>query len=585
MGNFETIPQMIQQVLNSYRNSKALNAKYLGQWEHYSTENFVESISRLALGLKKMGVKPGDGVGIISKSSPQWLMLDVAIMINKAISIPMFPNISPENLEFEIEDGHIKYLYVESDEELEPHVKNHFGKFNKVISYSVHTQGSNVINFLEVQKMGDDLSSENPNLFSQMRDAVQPDDLATIIYTSGSTGVPKGVEITHKNLVGQIIGANKRFPLDPSKDKILTCLPLAHVFERMVMYFYISTGTSIFFTDDVKNVGDYLREVKPTLLTMVPRILEKAYIKIKARQDTEKGLKKRLIQFAIALASRPDCNKNSFIYKTIDKLVYSKMREGLGGRLRMVIVGGAALNPELGNFFINIGMPIYQGYGLTETSPVLAANYPGNNKLGTVGPVFPNMEVKISDKGEILARGYNIMKGYHNRPDATAEMIDKEGWLHTGDLGEFDSDGYLIIKGRLKELFKTSNGKYVSPGPIEQKLCLSKAIDACAVIADNKNFTSCLIFPDYEKLDEIKQELNLTDLNDTDFVKSEQFHNYVQERVSKLNKELNHWEQVKQFRIISQAISIDSGELTPTMKLRRHVIEKKFKNVIDEIYS
>ncbi len=575
---------MIQYVLNRYSNSKAFNIKVLDHWESYSTDTFIETIRRLALGFRKLGIQPGDGVGIISHPSPQWLMIDVAIMINKAISIPMFSNISHEHFNFEVTDGNVQYLFIDGDEDIEEYIQGEFNQFKKIISNSVQTQGSNIINIQDVLLAGDELSEHEPDLYGKLRDLVLPSDIATIIYTSGSTGNPKGVVLTHQNLTMQIHGSSQRFPIDSHKDTILSCLPLAHVFERMVMYYYVSSGASIYFVDDVKKVGDYLKEIKPTVITMVPRILEKAYAKVLAKPNLERGLKKILLKMAIGLAMRQDLDKSSILYKVFNKLVYGKIREGLGGNLRMTIVGGAALFPKIGRFFMNVGIPVFQGYGLTECAPVIAANFPGANKLGTVGLPFPNVTVKITPGGEIIAQGDNIMMGYHNDPEKTDQVI-KDGWLHTGDLGEFDEDGYLVLKGRLKELFKTSTGKYVSPLPIEHRLCLTKTIEAAAVIADNKKFPSCLIFPDLEIIPQVKKRFKAKRMSDIDFIQSKEYRDHIQHIINRINTKLNHWEQIQSFAIISHPISIEGGELTPTMKLRRHVIERKHKEVIESMYN
>ncbi|MGL1901530.1 MAG: AMP-dependent synthetase/ligase [Fibrobacterales bacterium] len=583
MHDFNTIPEMIQQVLNQYSNSKALNIKILDRWESYSTSKFVERIRRLALGFKQLGIQPGDGVGIISRPSPQWLMVDVAIMINKAVSIPMFHNISHEHFDHEVKDGNIKYLFIDGDDEIEDHIKSEFGRFKTVISNSVQVQGTNIVNIQDILLSGDELSEKEPDLYSKMRDLVSPEDIATIIYTSGSTGTPKGVVLTHQSLTMQIHGSAQRFPIDSHSDTILSCLPLAHVFERMVMYYYVSSGASIYFVDDVKKVGEFMKEVKPTIMTMVPRILEKAYAKILAKPNTERGIKKLLLKIAIGYAMRIDLDQTTLQYRILNKIVYSKIRDGLGGRLRMTIVGGAALFPKIGRFFTNIGVPVYQGYGLTECSPVIAANFPGCNKLGTVGHPFPNVTIKISDDGEVIAQGENLMQGYHNMPTETEKII-KDGWLHTGDRGSFDEDGFLVLLGRIKELFKTSTGKYVSPLPIEHRLCLTKTIEAAAVIADNRKFASCLIFPDFEIIPQVKRKFKASKMSDDEFINSKIYRNHIEEIIQRVNKKLDHWEQIQAFTIIPQPISIESGELTPTMKLRRHVIDKKFSEEISAMY-
>ncbi len=585
MHDYETLPQMMQFVMNEYRNSKSLNYLYLKHWEKISTERFIEQVRQLALGLKKMGIKPGDGIGIIAQPSPYWVMMDMAIMLNKAISVPMFPNISSENFDYQIDDSNVKTLYIESDEILEEHLKSRLSTIKNVISFSVHTQGENVSYFQDLIEKGDALSNEQPLLFAEMRDAVQPDDIATIIYTSGSTGVPKGVEISHKNLVHQIKAAGERFPLDPSMDVALTCLPLAHVFERMIIYFYISQGVSVYFADDIKRVGDLLREIRPTIITVVPRILEKVFAKMTAKIDEAKGLKKFLLSQAIQAATNNEPGVKTLMSPIYQKLVYSKMLEALGNRLEYCVSGGAPLNKEIGTFFLNIGLNIYEGYGLTEASPVLATNYPGQNKIGTVGTPYPGVELKITERGELLARGDNIMIGYHNDKDATDDVIDKDGWLSTGDKASFDDEGYLTITGRIKELFKTSGGKYVSPIPIEQALSKHRLVDQALVVAEGRRFVSALLFPDYENAVALKEHYGQPELSNDEFFGQQKIQDKMEHMVKTMNQSLSHSEHVQKVKFIPYQLSIQEGDLTPKMNLRRNALYLRFDDIIHDFYE
>jgi long-chain acyl-CoA synthetase len=585
MPNYTTIPEMIQHVVNTYTNSGALNYKYRGQWKSLSSEKFNETIRRLALGLRALGIKQNEGFAIISSPSPQWIMIDIAIMLNRAISVPMFANVSSKHFAFQKNDSDINYIFINDINQLDENIGDALKDFNKVISLENSYSGKNGISFHKLLELGDTLSKQEPQLFATLREHVLADDIATIIYTSGSTGEPKGVEITHKNLISQIKATQERFPLDPRKDKILTCLPLAHVFERMVAYFYISTGTPLFFADDIKNVGDLLREIRPTAITLVPRLLEKVYAKMSNRIDEQTPLKRKLMKSAFERAINKVPASNTLIDKLYDKLIYSKLREALGGNIKMLIVGGSALSESMEHFFSNIGFNIYQGYGLTESSPVLAVNYPGNVRYRSVGKIFPGIEVIIAQDDEILAKGPNIMNGYHNNKGATDEAISEDGWLHTGDLGSLDKDGYLTITGRKKEMFKTSNGKYVSPVPIEQKLCKSPLIDMAAIIGENHRFVSCLLFPDYENLDAIREHRGYLDMSNSEFLNSKEVYEEIKQAVEQVNSNLNSWETIKKHKLVKHPITIETGELTPTMKLRRHVIEEKFKHIIDEFYK
>lgn len=585
MENYTTIPQMIQYVVTAYSNYSALNYKHKGYWETISTEKFSETIRRLALGLRVLGIKEGEGFGLISNPSPQWLMIDIAVMVNKAISVPMFANISSAHFQFQSQDSNIKYLFIDDEELLDDSIKPFLKSFTKVISYYPKRSAKNAISYEELLTLGDQLSSKQPNLYFQMRQAVVPEDIATIIYTSGSTGMPKGVELTHANLISQLRGTAQLFPLNSAKDKALTCLPLAHAFERMVIYYYISTGTPIFFADQIKKVGELLRQVQPTVMTLVPRLLEKVYAKMHAQIDELSGIKKMLVSRAFAKAVSTQPGSHSLIDKVYDKLVYAKLRKALGSHLEFVISGGSALSESMENFFKNIGLNLYQGYGLTETSPVLAANYPGNVRYRSVGKVWPGVKIKITAEQEILAKGPNIMKGYHNNQQATQETIDAAGWLHTGDLGYLDEDGYLFITGRKKELFKTSGGKYVSPVAIEQMLCASELIDMAVIIGENKNFVTCLLFPDFENLDSIRKNRGYTDMNNNDFLNYGDVRREIAAVVEDVNRRVNEWEKIRKYKLIKQPISIETGELTPTMKIRRQVVEEKFSDIINEFYT
>jgi long-chain acyl-CoA synthetase len=384
-----------------------------------------------------------------------------------------------------------------------------------------------------------------------------------------------------------MMGAGERFPVDPVNDVALSCLPLAHVFERMVTLYYLSQGISLYFAEEIKSVGDNLRELHPTIITLVPRLLEKVFLKMQNNIEEASGIKKTLGQTAFRRAVSLDHNRpKNLLDKIFDRLVYGKMRTALGGRLRLVISGSAALSERLQNFFLNIGIPLYEGYGCTETSPVIAANFPGCRKKGTVGKAFPGVEIKIAGDGEILARGPNVMRAYFKKPKETAQCLTKDGWYHTGDLGRLDDRGVLTITGRKKELFKTAGGKYVAPGPIEALLVSSEQyIDMAMIIAEGRKFVSALIFPDFENLGRLKSKIGCGSLSDSEFLSSETAGDYFQRAVTKVNTGLNQWEKIQKFILADTPASVESGELTPTMKLRRHIIEDKFHKAISAIYQ
>jgi long-chain acyl-CoA synthetase len=581
---FRTLPGLLKYVESKFRNEFAFGHKKDGAWVGISTAEVGETVKRLSAGLVELGLKPGDKVGIVADPSPFWMMMDLAILGAGAISVPMFSNISHDNLAFEIEDSGMRFLFVGSVEQYQA-MKPFFGKLEKIIAMPEGMTEPHVVTYKALQELGTKRQAKNPGEYLRLSEGINEQDTATLIYTSGSTGTPKGVTLTHRNLCSQVLSASKRFPLDPKNDSILSCLPLAHVFERMVGYYYFYTGSSIYFAEEIKKVGDNLRELHPTVITLVPRLLEKVHAKFQANLELATGIKKTLGMKAWDRAhTKVPGSKDSFMDKIYDALVYKKMRAGLGGNLRIAISGSAPLDPNLAAFLLNIGIPIYEGYGLTEASPVISCNYPGHRKLGTVGMAFPGVEVKIGDDGEILARGPNVMKGYHNKPAETADVIDRMGWLHTGDLGHIDNENFIKITGRKKELFKTANGKYVAPVPIEQAIAGNKLVDMVMVVAEGKPFTTCLIFPDFENLKAVKSELGAEGAETSAFLDSKEVRAYVQKSVDEINAKLNHWEQVQKFQIIKTPISIDTGELTPTMKIRRHVVMEKCRAEIDSMY-
>ncbi len=591
MKNFSTLTQLIEFIEESYHNPKAFNFYQNEQWVNFSTTDFVNNIHYLTLGLNSLGLKLGDGFGIVAAPSPMWLMIDFAAIANRAISVPIFPNISKTNLLFEIDDADVKFVFCDCLENLEI-LQNSGANFKKIIIYGFKCEDENIIHFDDLLKNGQAICQQNPQLLTELSREIKEDDLATIIYTSGSTGVPKGVEITHKNLVSQIKTCGQCFKLDSQADVALSFLPLAHIFERMVMSLYISEGISIYFADDVKNVGKLLREIKPTLITVVPRMLEKVFARMKSGVDEAWFLKRLIGKIAFYLAERntsPNLlNKgivSVFLYKLFNQLVYKKLRNALGGNLNMMICGGAPLALNLEKFFWGIGINLFVGYGTTESSPVIAANYPNYQKIGTVGKALPNVQVKIDSKGELFAKGDNIMRGYHKNPAKTNKIIIS-GWLRTGDLAKIDEDGFITLIGRKKELFKTANGKYVSPVPIEQNLLNNwQLLSASCIIAEGRKFVSCLLFPDFEILPHYKKKVNLGNLSDEEFLNSTFVKNLIDKLIANVNSDLNHWEQIQKYHLVAQPISIQTGELTPSMKLKRSFVEEKYKEIIDGFYN
>jgi len=583
MYPFRTLPDLLRYVRSTYDAPNALNYPHEGGWVSYSHKELAGRVRHLTLALDAMGVQRGERVGLIAPSSPDWLIIDLAIQSAGGVTVPIFNKISPESFRHEIADSGMRYLFAGNPEEI-PLIHEHRASLKEVITFWYSGTHERYDSLFEE---GRSIDVDRPDRYAELCDAISDGDLATVIYTSGSTGLPKGVELTQRNIVSQVAASAERFPRDYSDDTCLSILPLAHIFERMVMYFYIASGIPVYFVDDPKEVAAYMRSVRPTIMTVVPRVLEKVYTAIKHRAEEARGIEKLLIRGAVRRASEKEIEKRFFgpLDAIYQKAVYPRFREALSPRFRYLICGSSKLDPQIARFFTNIGIPIYEGYGLTEASPVISANGPRATRIGTVGRPFPGVEVKIAPDGEILARGPNIMVGYHRNSEATGAVIDDEGWLHTGDLGSLDDDGYLRITGRKKELFKKSTGEYVPPAPIEYALTQIPYVDAAMIIADNRTYVTALLFPDSDRLAFFKERYGLANMTDSEFLKSEFLHTKTEEYIDEINRHRHHCEWIERFTIMDHAAAVETGELTPSMKLRRFQIEQMYRDAIENMYS
>ncbi len=547
-------------------------------WETFSKAEFLLTIRYLTLASHEDGWRDKQ-VAIAVSPSPYWLMLDYALILSGAVTVPLFTNISSKNLLFEFLDAYIHTAFIESKEQ--ENIIHRSDKSIEVIYLGEHKSGYRA--FGELVKKGKEIDKGNPKLFEELLCRIEENDLATIVYTSGTSGTPKGVELTHKNLISQIHAIEKQYHFDRESDIAFSFLPLAHIFERTIMHFYLSQELRIYFADDVKNVGLLLKEVNPTVMTVVPRLLEKVFFKMKLKALEGNIVKQLLVRLAFyrATTKNPESTKN-MLDRGLDALVYKKLRQALGSRMRMMISGGAALSDMLYCFYLNIGIPLYQGYGLTESSPVICANTPKANKIGTCGKAFPGVEVQISQEGELLARGDNIMRGYHNNKEATDQVIDADGWLHTGDLATIDEEGFITITGRKKELFKTSTGEYVSSVYIEQKLVSNGWFEHALIVGHGRPFVVALLFVDADFLGRLATKMKSTPRK---ALESEKFRKMTEKFIAKFNKKLNHWEKVRDFRVLAEHPTIEAGELTPSMKLAKKQLIERYGYEIDEMYK
>ncbi|MCE5316172.1 MAG: long-chain fatty acid--CoA ligase [Parachlamydia sp.] len=570
---------LLQHIAANHSDSNCLNQVEGGRWRSYATEEMLREIRYLALGLTAAGLPKGACVGLMAFPSPRWTMINLAVILAGGVLVPFFPNVSDENFIFEIDQTGMHWIFVDRD--LKSTIfEQRKGVFTHVIDLS-RKPDPNYLTYEKLIQRGKVIDEQQPQRFQELMATMRPDDLASIIYTSGSTGTPKGVEHTQRSLLGHLHALP--WEMKPESDKYLSILPLAHIFGFTVNFYMLAMGVSIYYSNDYKNLGKICQELHPTMICVVPRILEKIYNSMLSKVHEADLIKRQIGQWAFDLANLEEDNLfKHLVHPLVDKLVYSTLRNALGGSLRIVVSGGAPLNPHLNHFYQEIGINIAEGWGMTEACPITVN--PEKVKIGTVGIPYKGCEVKISPEGEVLVRGTAVMRGYHRNPALTAQTIDQDGWLHTGDKGKFDEEGYLTIIGRIKELFKTSTGEYVAPVPIEQEICKVPLIESAMVVAEGRKFSSVLLFPSKEVIDSLKATHKMNHLSDSEFLDSD----YVRKEMSKLfrelNKHLNHWEQIHAYRFVDHPASIEGGELTPTLKIRREAVGKKYYQLIDSMY-
>jgi long-chain acyl-CoA synthetase len=571
-----------------YSKPDLLAAKENGNWKTYSTDDFYNYSTWLSYGLYNLGAGNGEKVAIISNNRPEWNFTDYAAQMAGSISVPIYPTISENDLQFILNDAKVKYVFV-SSQDLYQKVKDCCLKADCVKEIFSFNRIDGVRHWTHLVEEG----KRNPREkeITQIKASIKPDSLLTILYTSGTTGNPKGVMLSHNNLISNSLASQSLCPFK-SEWKALSFLPLNHVYERMLTTLYLYKGISIYYAESLETIGDNLKEVKPQIFSTVPRLLEKVYDKIVAKGSDLTGIKKKLFFWALDLGLAYELNgANGWWYefklKIARKLIFSKWKEALGGNIVAVVSGGAALQPRLARVFNAAGITVLEGYGLTETSPVIAVNNfrPNSICFGTVGPVIDGVQVKIADDGEILVKGPNIMLGYYNRPDATAEVIDAEGWFHTGDIGTFEQNRFLKITDRKKEIFKTSGGKYIAPVMIENKLKESPFIEQAMVIGENQKYPSAFIVPAFAFLKEYCKRKDITYTTNEDIIKNPDIRARITEEVEKVNSELAQYEKLKRTELLPREWSIEKGEMTPKLSLKRKMILAANKDLHDKIFS
>ena len=581
---FDILPHQVA----SLPKPDALASKIDGQWVPISSQELLDQANRVSLGLVSLGLKRGDKVAIISMNRPEWMLADFGISQIGATSVPMYPSITVEDYKYIFTDAGVRAVFV-ADQKLFDKVKE--------ATVGLDIPAENIFTFDKIdgaRHFGELLEiGRKGNLadLELLKAAVEPDDLLTLIYTSGTTGSPKGVMLTHDNILSNCRGAQRFVPVTKD-DRALSFLPLCHIFERMVTYLYMINGVSIYYAESMDVIADNLREVKPQIFTTVPRLLEKVYDKIVAKGHEQEGVKKSLFFWALDLGLKYDTQKDQgFLYNTqlalANKIIFNKWRDALGGNLRCIVSGGGALQPRLARVFWAAGIHVMEGYGLTETSPVIAVGgyEPENNMIGAVGPLIDNMEVKIAADGEILTRSASVMKGYYNKPDLTAEVFDQEGWFHTGDIGELVNGKFLKITDRKKEMFKTSGGKYIAPQVIEGKLKEDPLIEQAMVVGADQKFPSALVIPSFSDLKGWCKRNGVPTGSNEELVKNEKVVELYEGLVKKYNQSFAQWEQVKRIVLLPELWTVESGEMTPTMKVKRKVITEKNKDLIEGLYA
>lgn len=598
VGTFTTVIEMYHAVTSRFAGESRpfLMHKVNDAYRGISFSEFSRSVETFAGGLASLGVSRGDRVAILSENRPEWVVADMAIVGLGAVNVPVYPTLTPPQLEYIFKDSGVHTVIVSNSFQLGKvlRLKERVPSLKHIILMTrTGADDTSVLDVSRIHQLGVDYERQRPGFFTESSAHIAPDDLLTIIYTSGTTGNPKGVMLSHRNLVSNIQASASVIPFGPD-DIFLSFLPLCHSFERMAGYYTaMSLGATIAYAESVETVRDNLLEVHPTIVTTVPRLFERIHSRIIKQIDAAPEPRRKIFHWGVAVGKDyARARRRGRIpaglrlkHALADKLVYSKLRERTGGRMRFFVSGGAALPRELGEFFEAVGITIIEGYGLTETSPVLTVNRLDDYRFGTVGKAIPGVEIKIAEDGEVLAKGPNIMLGYYNDPSSTKEVIDQEGWFHTGDIGMFDTEGHLMITDRKKHLFVSSGGKNIAPQPIESLFLQSKLIDQFVLVGDGRMFCTALIVPEFEILKEFAAAQAIPFTTENDLASNIDVRKLFQEEIDCLQKDLPHFERVRRFEVLPAALTVENGEITPTLKVRRKVVEQRYSGLIEKMYE
>jgi len=593
----KTLAEVFTRAVKEHPKPDALNYKRDGEWRAISSADLLERAHLIALGLYALGLRPGERAAILSESSPEWTLTDAGCQFASVIDVPIYPTQAPPQVRYILDDSGARVLFIRNREAFmriyeaidgAPALE-HLIFFDEAGAAEI---GASTLT--QLIERGRELRAQRPELIDELARTANAPDIATIIYTSGTTGEPKGVMLTHANLVSNLIDSSGHLAFS-ERDVALSVLPLSHVLERLGMYMYIHHGMSVYYAESIEKVGDNIREVRPTIMICVPRLFEKIYARIQEKAAAGGKLKAGILAWAVGVgrqwAELTVAHKEvppllDLKYKLASRLVFSKWRDGMGGRMRLFVSGGAALPEEIGYIFLAAGLPIVQGYGLTETSPVIAAGNLEENRIGTVGRPIRNVEVRIAADGEIETRGPHIMRGYYRKPAETRAVFTDDGWFKTGDIGQLDADGFLRITDRKKELFKTSGGKYIAPSAIEARIKASRFVNQVVLIGNGRKFPAALIVPDWEQLRAYVKYKGITDApTPAEMCRHLRVLDLMQRQVDSLCADLSGYERVKRVALLEHELTIEGGEMTPTLKVKRRVVDEKYRHVIDRLYA
>ncbi len=594
-GEPTTLVEVFEHFARDHKRSDTLNYKHDGQWVSISSDEVLNRAREIAAGLTTLGINRGDRLAILSESSPQWTLIDAGSLFAGVIDVPIYPTLMPPQVRYILKDSGARVLAISNREKF-LQVKEVLRECDQlehlIFLDDTVAEETGGLTLKQLQEKGRERLKQAPELVAEFSRQAHPGDLATILYTSGTTGEPKGVMLTHSNLVSNLIDSSGHLSFGKD-DIVLSVLPLSHIFERQAMYMYLYQGMVVYYAESLDTIGPNLREVRPTILVGVPRIFEKIYARIKERVAEKGKANMAMLLWAVAVAKeyahcqvekKPVGAWLKIKHRLATNLVFSKWRAAFGGRIRLLVSGGAALPEELGYIYLGAGIPIIQGYGLTETSPVITTGILEDNRVGTVGKPIEHVEVRIAPDGEIETRGPNVMRGYYNKPVETRAVFTDDGWFRTGDIGKIDADGFLSITDRKKELFKTSGGKYIAPQPLEQLIKGSRFVNQVVLIGNGRRFPAALIVPNWEQIESYARLKGLKETSRAEYCRNPRVIDLFERQIAELTPDLAQYEKVKKVALLENELTIDGGELTPTLKVKRRVIDEKYRPVIDELY-